>query len=191
LYNDLKRPDVKIPELERKGLLIRIKRDLYVVSPTVHNQKISSELVANHLYGPSYISLESALAYYGLIPERVYVMRSVCTKLYKQYDTPLGHFEYVKVPEKYYPIGIRQEIIDDSYAFLIATPEKALCDKIITTQNLRIQSAKAMHVYLEENLRFEMSALSSFNSEIVEECIAFGKKKTELIQLLKLLQNGK
>jgi predicted transcriptional regulator of viral defense system len=191
LYSELKRPDEKVSELEHKGLVIRIKRDLYVVSQKVHNQKISSELIANHLYGPSYISLESALAYYGLIPERVYSMRSICMKLHKQYETPIGLFEYVKVPEKYYSIGVSQEIIDDSYAFLIATPEKALCDKIITTQNLRIQSVRAMNEYLEEDLRFEMSALPSFNSEIIEECIEFGKKKTELTQLLNLLQNGK
>lgn len=87
LYNELKRPDVKIPELERKGLVIRVKRDLYVVSPKVHNKEISRELVANHLYSPSYVSLESALAHYGLIPERVYAMRSVCMKLHKQYDS--------------------------------------------------------------------------------------------------------
>jgi predicted transcriptional regulator of viral defense system len=191
LYGELKRPDEKVSELERKGLVIRIKRDLYVVSQKVHNQEISSELVANHLYGPSYVSLESALAYYGLIPERVFSMRSVCMKSRKQYKTPIGHFEYVKVPEKYYPVGVNQEIIDNSYSFLIATPEKALCDKIIATQNLRIQSVRAMSEYLEEDLRFEMSVLSSFNVDIIEKCIEFGKKKSELTQLLKLLQNEK
>jgi hypothetical protein len=119
------------------------------------------------------------------------MMRSVCTKLHKQYNTPLGYFEYVKVPEKYYPIGVSQEIIDNSYAFLIASPEKALCDKIVTSQNLRIQSVKAMQEYLEEDLRFEMSALATFDLDTVEACIEFGKKKTELTQLFKLLQNGK
>jgi hypothetical protein len=110
---------------------------------------------------------------------------------HKQYETPLGNFEYLKVPEKYFPIGIHQEIINNSYAFLIASPEKALCDKIVVSQNIRIQSVKAMHEYLEDDLRFEMSALSSFNHEIIKQCIEFGKKKTELTQLLKLLQNGK
>jgi hypothetical protein len=191
LFNDLKQPKDKLSELERKGIIIRVKRNLYVVSPKVHHQIISTELVANHLYRPSYVSLESALAYYGLIPERVYAMRSVCLTLYKQYNTPLGYFEYVKVPEKYYPIGVSEEIIDNAYAFLIASPEKALCDKIVTTQNLRLQSVKAMQAFLEEDLRFEMAALASFHLDIVEKCIEFGKKKTELTQLLKLLQHGK
>jgi len=191
LYSDMKRPDEKVSELERKGLIVRIKRGLYIVTQKVHNQEISIELVANHLYGPSYISLESALSYHGLIPERVYSVRSVCSKLHKEYETPLGHFEYIKVPEKYYPIGISQEIVNNSYSFLIATPEKALCDKIITSQNIRIQSVKAMLGYLEEDLRFEMSALTSFDIDIVRECLEFGRKKNELTQLLKLLQNGK
>ena len=191
LYSDMKRPDEKVSELERKGLIVRIKRGLYIVTQKVHNQEISIELVANHLYGPSYISLESALSYHGLISERVYSVRSVCSKLHKEYETPLGHFEYIKVPEKYYPIGISQEIVNNSYSFLIATPEKALCDKIITSQNIRIQSVKAMLGYLEEDLRFEMSALTSFDIDIVRECLEFGRKKNELTQLLKLLQNGK
>ena len=191
VYDYLKRPDEKVVELEQKGLIIRVKRDLYVVSPKVHNREISSELVANHLYRPSYISFESALSYYGLIPERVYTMRSACVKLYKQYETPLGHFEYIKMPEKYFPIGIHQEIINNFYSFLIATPEKALCDKIIASKNLKIQSVKTMGEYLEEDLRFEMSALSSFDINIIRKCLEFGRKKTELTLLLKLLQNGK
>jgi hypothetical protein len=190
LYGDLKRPDEKVSKLERKGHIIRVKRDLYVVSQNVHNQKISRELLANHLYGPSYVSLESALSYYGLIPERVYSMLSVCTKQYKQYYTPLGNFEYVKVPENYFSIGINQEIINNSYAFLIASPEKALCDKIVHLRKVRIQSVKAMHEYLENDLRFEMDALSSFNTDIIEKLIKLGKKKAELTQILKLSQNG-
>ncbi|GHT33233.1 hypothetical protein FACS189434_06840 [Bacteroidia bacterium] len=187
LYSDLNNPDKKLSELERKGLIIRVKRNLYVVSPKVHNQEISTELVANHLYSSSYVSLESALAYYGLIPERVFTMRSVTTKLHKQYDTPLGHFEYVKVPAQYYPIGVRQEIINNSYAFLIASPEKALCDKIVTTPNLRIQSVKAMREYLEDDLRIDFSAVQKFDLGIIRQCVEVGRKKGELGLLGKLL----
>ncbi|MDR1199834.1 MAG: hypothetical protein LBK94_12630 [Prevotellaceae bacterium] len=191
LYGNLKFPENKLVDLERRGFIIKIKRSLYVVSGKIHNQEISSELVANHLYGPSYVSLESALAYYGLIPERVYSMRSVCIKMHKNYDTPLGQFEYVKMPVQYFQVGINQEFIDKSYYFLIASPEKALCDLILATPSLRLQSMKAMNEYLEEDLRFEMSALTSFNVHIIEECIKYGRKKTELSQLLKLLSNGK
>jgi hypothetical protein len=188
LFSDLKQPKDKISDLERKGFVIRIKRNLYVVSKRVHNQEISSELVANHLYGPSYVSLESALAHYGLIPERVYAMRSVCMKMRKNYDTPLGHFEYVKMPEKYFPIGVRQEIVNNQYAFLIAAPEKALCDLILYTNNLRLQSVKAMQTYLEDDLRIDFSAVEHWNTEIVKQCAEMGRKKLEL-KLLEIFFN--
>jgi hypothetical protein len=113
-------------------------------------------------------------------------MRSVCTKLHKQYDTPLGHFEYVKVPAPYFPIGIRQEIAGNSYAFLIASPEKALCDKIVTTPNLRLQSVKAMREYLEEDLRIDFSAVEKFDLEIIRQCAEMGRKKGELGLLMKI-----
>jgi predicted transcriptional regulator of viral defense system len=180
-------PYDKVSAMERHGDIIRLKKDLYVVSEKISRKTISRELVANHLYSPSYVSLESALAYYGLIPERVYSVRSVCTKMHKNYDTPLGHFEFVKVPSAYFPIGIRQEIVDNQYAFLIASPEKALCDKIITTPNLRIQSVKAMREYLEEDLRFEISALQKFDIGVIRQCAEVGRKKTELRELEKLL----
>jgi hypothetical protein len=186
LYSDLKQPKDKVSELERKGFVIRVKRDLYVVSQKIHNQEISRELVANHLYGPSYVSLETALAHYGLIPERVYSVRSVCAKMHKNYDTPLGNFEFVKVPEKYFPIGIRQEIIDNQYAFLIASPEKALCDMIVCSQNTRIQSVKAMQIYLEDDLRIDFSAVEHWDTEIVRQCAEAGRKQRELSFLLEL-----
>jgi predicted transcriptional regulator of viral defense system len=189
LYGDLVYPVKKIIDLERKGFIIKVKRNLYVVSPKVHNLEISRELVANHLYRPSYISLETALSYYGFIPERVYSVRSVCMKHYKQYDTPLGHFEYIKVSENYFQIGINQEIINNSYAFLIATPTKAICDMIVATPNLRLQSVKAMQNYLTEDLRIDVDVLKTLDKDIVRECVEVGRKKRELRLLMRFLEN--
>ncbi|GHT02720.1 hypothetical protein FACS189440_02300 [Bacteroidia bacterium] len=186
LYDDLKQPQDKISELERKGLIIRVKRSLYAISPKIHNQKISRELVANHLYGPSYVSFESALSYYGLISEKVHTMRSVTAKWHKHYYTPLGHFEYVVMSAQYYPIGISREIIDNSNAFLIASPEKALCDKIVVTQNLQIRSVKEMQKYLEDDLRIDFSAVRNFDLDIIRQCAEVGRKKGELRLLLKI-----
>lgn len=179
----------KIASLEKGDQLIRLKKGLYVVAPKVSKSEISRELIANHLYGPSYISLESALSYYGLIPERVYNVRSVTTKRAKQYTTPLGEFDYRTVPENYFSIGIQQEKTNSKSIFLIASPEKALCDMILLTSGLRLQSVKAVKTYLEENLRIDLFEKKVWNTEIVRECIEKGKKKTELTQLLKLLEN--
>jgi len=187
LVNDYKFPRNKVSALEKQGYIIRLKKGLYVVSEKISRKSISRELIANHLYGPSYISLETALAYYGLIPERVYAMRSVCMKLHKQYDTPFGHFEYVKVPEKYYPIGVRQEIVNNEYAFLIATPEKAICDLILATLRLRLQSVRAVQTYLEDDLRIDFSAVEHWDTGIVRQCVEEGRKKSELRLLLEFL----
>lgn len=80
MLNDYQSPKDKISLLEKNGSLIRLKKGLYVVSTELSQQKLSRELVANHLLSPSYVSLESALSYYGLIPEKVYSVRSVTTK---------------------------------------------------------------------------------------------------------------
>ena len=183
-----KSPKDRVSLLEKNGSLIRLKKGLYVVSPEASQQPLSRELVANHLYGPSYISLESALSYYGLIPEKVYTLRSVTTKRSAHFSNQLGTFDYETVPEDYYSIGMKQELLKNEYAFLIATPEKALCDMILCTRNLRIQSVKAMQIYLEEDLRIDMSAIKKYNTDIIKSCIALGKKRTELTQLLKLLE---
>ena len=129
------------------------------------------------------------MSFYGLIPERVYVTKSITTKRSKSYLTSIGNFEYISLRQDYFAIGIRQEIVENKYAFLIATPEKALCDMIVTTKGLKIQSMKAMQVYLEEDLRMDISIVQNFNIEIIRQCNSVSdKKKTELAQLLKLLK---
>lgn len=183
-------PKDKVSRLQQQGQLIRLKRGVFVVAPEVSNQTLSLELIANHLYGPSYVSLQSALRYYGLIPERVFVTRSVTMKRARSFTTPLGVFEYITMPENYYPIGIRQMVFEESYSFLIATPEKALCDLIISTAGLRIQSARAMREYLFEDLRIDDDAFEGADLEIVRACIDTGRKRRELRFLMEVLGNG-
>ena len=188
VFDNHKFPKDKISSLEKKGDLIRLKKGSYVVSPKIHNQPISNELIANHLYGPSYISFESALSFYNLIPERVHSIRSMTIKRSRKFSTPLGIFEYISAPKKYFEIGIQQNIIKGEYAYLIATPEKAICDIIVATPRLRMQSVKAIQIYLEEDMRIDFSAIDHINIEIIKQCIASGTKKTELTQLYKLLK---
>ena len=181
-------PKDKVIHLEKKGELIRLKKGLYAVSSKIHRQHISLELIANHLYGPSYVSLETALSFYNLIPERVHSIRSMTLKRGREFVTPVGRFEYIKSGESYFKLGIHQENIHDRYVFMIAGPEKALCDLIINTSGLRIQSPKAMRVFLETDLRMDFSDLLNFDLKIIKGCIETGKKKNELTHLYKLLK---
>ncbi len=188
LFSDYRSPRNKIANLEKAGKIIRLKRGMYVVSPDVSKQLLSIELIANHMYGPSYVSLESALRYYGLIPEQVFTTRSITTNRSKKFENSIGNFEYITVNHSYYPLGIRQQTEENKYTFLIATPEKALCDMIISTPRLRIQSEKALITYLEEDLRFDMSSLDEMDTDIIKGCIETGKKTMILKILLKLLE---
>lgn len=189
LFFDYRSPRNKIANLEQAGKIIRLKRGMYVVSPELSKQLLSVELIANHIYGPSYVSMESALRYYGLIPEQVYMIRSMTTNRSKDFDNSIGNFEYITVNDAYYSIGIKQQTVENKYTFLIATPEKALCDMITATPQLRIQSERALGTYLKEDLRLDMSGLDNMDTDIIKECIETGKKKEVLKLLLKLLQS--
>lgn len=187
--SEYKSPKDKISSLESSGQLIRLKNGLYVVSNTITNKNLSLELIANQLHGPSYISFESALWYYGLIPERVYTTKSATMQRGKNYNTPLGNFQYIKVAESYFSIGLQHIMIQEEYSFIIATPEKALCDLIMSTVGLRLQSAKAMREYLFENMRFDFETITHWDLSIIEDCIRHGSKKTELHFLHKILSD--
>jgi len=187
LMGNYRFPRNKVSTLEKHGKIIRLKKGLYVVSEKISRTTISRELIANHLYGPSYPSLETALSFYGMIPERVFAIRSMTTKRAKNFETPFGSFDYTTIPANYFSIGLRQEIVENRYVFLIATPTKAICDMIVATPNLRLQSVKAMQSYLEEDLRVDFDAVKELDKNIVSQCVETGKKKTELEWLLKLL----
>ena len=94
LYSELKSTNKKVAWLEKQGYIIRLKRGLYVVSPKYSGKMLSTELIANHLYAPSYISMSTALRYYGLIPEAVYVNQSMTIKHSRHFQTPIGNYDY-------------------------------------------------------------------------------------------------
>lgn len=184
-YSHLQSPKDKISSLVKSGALLRLKKGKYLISDNLKQQPASLELIANHLYGPSYVSFETALSYHGWIPERTYLVRSAITKRKKVFSNELGIFEYNTVPGPYYPIGIQQVIIEQQYAFLIATPEKALCDLVITTKGLRIQSFKAMKIYLEEDLRLQPDPNHNIDLQIFKDAANSGHKKSAVLLLHK------
>ena len=186
-FRDYHFPKNKISTLEKDASIYRIKKGLYVVSEKITGKKISRELIANHLYGPSYISLETALSYHSLIPERVFEIRSITTKRSKSFKTKFGLFNYTMTSSDYFTIGVQIENPEKCVAFLIATPTKALCDLIANTRHLRIQSLKAMQAYLLENLRIEPEHIKYLNVDIVHKCIPFSKKKKELHYLAQVI----
>lgn len=187
LYPYIKGGNQKIRLLERDKQIIRLKRGLYVCSPEVAGVALSTELIANHLYAPSYVSMSSALRYYGLIPEAVYVSQSMALKHSRDFDTPIGRFEYTHISKEAFPIGLTS-IRKDGYAFVMATPEKALCDLIANSSGVNLRYPKEAALYLEEDIRMELSDFKQMDSTIFEEYIKVGKKADSIRTLLKLMK---
>lgn len=186
-YPHIKGGNQKIRLLERDGQIIRLKRGLYVCSSDVTGKALSTELIANHLYAPSYVSMSSALRYYGLIPEAVYVMQSMTLKHSRNFDTPLGRFEYTSIARKAFPIGLTS-IQKEGFAFVMASPEKALCDLIANSSQVNLRYRKDAERYLEEDIRMEPDDFKQMDAGVFEDYAAVGKKAESIRTLLKLLK---
>jgi predicted transcriptional regulator of viral defense system len=122
-------PNKKIFDLIKAGDLLRIQRGHYRLNQELTDIPPASEIVAQMLHGPSYLSLEWALAHYGLIPERVETITSVTLKRKRILHTPVGTFEYQHLTPSKYALGFTQEKLRKN-SYLIATPLKALIDLI-------------------------------------------------------------
>lgn len=178
----------KARRLEVDGKIIRLKRGLYVACPEETGKVLNRNLIANHIYGPSYVSLQTALRHYGLIPERVHLVQSLTTKHSRSFETPIGNFNYESCSKEYLPIGIRMEKEND-INYLIATPEKALCDLINYSKGVNLRFMKDVAIYLEEDIRFDMEALSEFDMDILLNCAAYSRKSQSINTLIKYIKH--
>jgi len=189
IFKEYERPNDKIYQLAKEGVIQSIKKGLYVAGPALNiDRKPEPFLLANHILGPSYISVETALSYHGLIPERVYEIASMTTQAPRKFNTPLGMFTYTRLPLPYYAYGIRSEkLADDQYA-MVASPEKALCDKIITTSGLLLRSRKAAKEFLLENMRMDEDILRQLNTKEMTSWIKGSLKEESLSMAVNSIQ---
>lgn len=188
LLASYRRPNDKIAEWIAKGVLIPLRRGLYVVGPAWRKEPLELPLVANHLYGPSCVSLDYAMAWHGLIPERVFEITSVATRRSRVLETPIGRFSYAKVPTALYAVGINIEHNGSGASFLMASPEKALCDKVLLTRNLSISGQSAMQRFIFDDLRIDPGALAECDISLVESYAASGHKPRQFKALLRVLE---
>lgn len=167
---DYANPRNKISAWLKAKKLIRIKKGLYIFGQDVALSPYSSQVLANLIYGPSAISLLSALSYYGLIPERVEVVTSITNSRNKIFNTEIGVFKYFYLHPKKYPVGIVLNSGMFSQSFLIATPEKALCDQIYIVQreDLWINNV-GLEKYLFQDLRLDETMFLNFKLSMLRE----------------------
>lgn len=119
---------IQLSRWVKAGKIYQLRRGLYSIAPPYQRQQPHPFLVANHLQKASYVSLQSALSFYGLIPEVVNITTSVSTGRPERLDTPLGTFEFRHLKTELL-FGYRMTELGERGA-LIATPEKALLDLI-------------------------------------------------------------
>lgn len=164
LLRGYSRPYDKIMEMVNQGILIQLRRGLYMTSTMVSPITPEPFLIANHFYGPSYISIDSALFHWGLIPERVFEISSVTLKISKKIRVQNVVYSYTHLPIAYYPLGIQSLSLTKTQTVLIASPEKALCDKVITTSGINLRSRQQTLAFLVEDLRIEEGQLHELNA---------------------------
>jgi len=186
---DYRRPNDKIKTLRAEGILESIKKGLYIAGPNIRASKPERGLLANHIYGPSYVSLEIALSYYGLIPERVYETASMTTKSSKEFNTPAGIFTYTHSPLPYYAFGLSMVRLAEDQHTIFASPEKALCDKIVSTSGILLRSITQVTAYLLEDLRIEKPSLKNFDIKKMESWVSNAPKSDSLNMLIKMIKN--
>lgn len=158
-------PRNKIRALLKTGALIRVKKGLYVFGHNAALGPYCNEHLANLIYGPSAISLEYALSFYGLIPERVEEITSITLGRNKNFITPIGRFSYRYLSPTKYSFAITQCSIAGRNV-LIATPEKAICD-ILYFNITCFKHKKDLIQHLHENLRLERGELKKLDLTLI------------------------
>lgn len=176
----------KAQALETAGRIVRLKKGYYVASAEETGIALSNRLIANHLYGPSYVSLETALRYYGLIPERVYKINSMTTKHSRVFENPTGIYSYQHCEPEYFHLGITMKNENEG-SFLIAAPEKALCDVINYSKNLNLRFMKDVRIYLEEDIRFDIDYLKKMDVNLIREIAKYSRKQQSINTLIKFM----
>jgi len=115
-----------------EGKILQLKRGLYVVKKPYRNKEPHSFLIANMMKKASYISLQSALEHYDIIPEYVPKITSVTTGRPEEVKTGLGNFIFRHLKKELF-WGYKEQEITKGTSVFLATPEKALLDLIYLT----------------------------------------------------------
>lgn len=184
-----KRPNDKIARWIASGELVQLRRGLYVLGQPWRLEPVAMPLVANALFGPSYVSREFALRAHGLIPESVTVPTSVTTRRGREVTTPLGIFSYAHLPLPLYGVDLRIELNPDGTTFLMASPTQALCDLLVLTRHLQASSKKGMRLFLFEDMRIEPDAIAQLDKNVITKCLTVGRKVRQLHALLQCVED--
>lgn len=153
----------------KAGEILRLKPGLFVLGQPYRKSEPHPFVAAAMLHAPSHISLESALAYHGLIPEAVYQVSSVTVGRSREFSTPLGVFNFRRVPARASRAGVEAVAVTRSAWAFVASPLRAIADEVYL--NKEITWNRNGLGYLTESLRIEEDDLRSLSFEALDEIL--------------------
>jgi len=168
----------------RRGLLVKLRNEHYAF-PDYRQVPDFTRYVANQIYKPSYISLQSALSFYGIIPEEVVQLTSVSTLKTSRFTNPFGTFQYRNLKEQLF-FGYKISVLADGRGVLMATAEKALLDFLYlnpfykTGQDMEELRLDWDFMKNELNMNIFSEYLSRFSSRSLERRVSMLKSVYEI-----------
>jgi len=149
------------------GEVLRLRSGLYCLAPAYRKTPLHPFTVAAALHGPSHVSLESALAFHGLLPEAVFQVASVTARRSRTYTTPLGTFVFRRVPCNDPKAGVRAvRLSPDAWAF-VALPLRAIADLVYVRRDVSWRRDGVG--FLTKSLRLEDTDLRTMNLDALPE----------------------
>ena len=180
-YSEYANPLDKIKRDTDSGVIFRLTRGLYET-----NGGVNPCFLASSILSPSYLSFDWALAYYGLIPEKVFAITSASLKIRKNktFINKFGRYEYSDIPINAFSEGLTY-IEDGEYIAKIATKEKAICDSLSKWRVVR--NIKDLKELLFIDKRIDEDEFSSCDFKLMIRLAAL-YQKTNLDLLIKLIR---
>ena len=176
LVEELKRyssPKSKITRMINSKEIVQIKRGIFV---DADDDTYSLNSLSSVINGQSYISFQSAMSFYGLIPERVTATTCASYKKNKdkKFHTPVGDFYYFYIPSKVFPYDttIMEE---NGQNFIFASPEKAICDSLYKVRNIKTEHD--LIKLLVEDWRIDLDVLKNLNRKSFQFLLPLYEKK--------------
>jgi predicted transcriptional regulator of viral defense system len=177
---------VKINDMLKKKEIVRVKKGLYILTEPYSKKPFYRETLSNLIYGPSYISLEYALSFYDMIPEKSGTVTAITNKRNKVFNTPVGRFSYRYIHPDLYPDGVALLPLDEKHNILIASREKTVADILYFTD--RIENISELKSYLFENLRIEDTEIMKLKKSDIKQLAK--KYGGNVLLFMKLLEES-
>ena len=147
------------------GEIVHVRRGLYCLASKYLREKVDPLVLAQRIYGPSYVSLETALSYHGWIPEAVYAITSTSLDRSREFSTPLGHFSFTHVPQRTFYTQVTRA--EKGVSVLLAEPLKALADYVYVHK----QEWTSIRPVVE-SLRVDKGVLESVDTLMIDDLLA-------------------